>query len=149
MPEQIPLPTPVRMARSRPSGLGEGLLRSTAFVARWSCSSHEAPTRAGLVRAYGYLLEFSCRNALFNKGAMVAEHVTPEIVDAFLSELRDRVGSVTRVVYISRIRTIARISTPGTIFLGLEKLSLTSATNKASTQISPHRLLRTAGEAGA
>jgi hypothetical protein len=81
-------------------------------------------TRAGLVRAYGYLLEFSCRNALFNKGAMVAGHVTPEIVDAFLSELRDRVGSVTRVVYISRIRTIARILDPGHDLSWLREIEL-------------------------
>ena len=67
----------------------------------------------GLFRGYGYLLEFCSRNGLFDKDAPAAAHVSPEIIDALLSELRDRVGSVTRAIYVSRIRAIARILAPG------------------------------------
>jgi integrase/recombinase XerD len=70
-------------------------------------------TQVGLLRAYGYLLEFCHRSGLFDKTAAAAGHVTPDIIDAFLSELRDRVGSVTRAIYVSRIRAIARILAPG------------------------------------
>jgi integrase len=70
-------------------------------------------TRVGLLRAYGYLLEFCHRSGLFDKTAAAAGHVTPEIIDAFLCELCDRVGSVTRVIYVSRIQTITRILAPG------------------------------------
>ncbi len=72
----------------------------------------KASTRLSLLRAYGYLLEFCHRSGLFDKTAAAAGHVTPEIIDAFLCELRDRVGSVTRVIYVSRIRAIARILAP-------------------------------------
>jgi integrase len=70
-------------------------------------------TRVGLLRAYGYLLEFCHRSGLFDKTAAAAGHVTPEIIDAFLCEPRNRVGSVTRVIYVSRIQTITQILAPG------------------------------------
>jgi integrase/recombinase XerD len=73
----------------------------------------KASTQVSLLRAYGYLLEFCHRSRLFDQTAAAAGHVTPEIIDAFLCELRDRVGSVTRVIYVSRIQTITRILAPG------------------------------------
>jgi integrase/recombinase XerD len=73
----------------------------------------KASTQVSLLRAYGYLLEFCHRSGLFDQTAAAAGHVTPEIIDAFLCELRNRVGSITRVIYISRIQTITRILAPG------------------------------------
>jgi integrase len=64
------------------------------------------------LRAYGYLLEFCRRAELFDKDAVAAGHVTPKIIDGFLAELRHRVGSVTRAVYISRLRAMAKILAP-------------------------------------
>ena len=82
-------------------------------------------TRVGLLRGYGYLLEFCSRmNGLFDKDVPAAAHVSPEIIDAFLSELRDRVGSVTRAIYASRVRTIARILAPGRDLSWLREIDL-------------------------
>src|SRR6185295_41887 len=51
-------------------------------------------TRTSLVRAFGYLLDFCRRNGLFDQNAEAGAHVTPEIIDPFVRELHDRVGSV-------------------------------------------------------
>ena len=64
------------------------------------------------------------RNGLFDKDAPAAAHVCPEIIDALLSELRDRVGSVTRAIYVSRIRAIARILAPGHYLSGLREIEV-------------------------
>ena len=69
-------------------------------------------TRTSLVRAYGYLLDFCRRNGLFDQNAEAGAHVTPEIIDAFVHELHDRVGSVTRAIYVGRIRQMARLLAP-------------------------------------
>ena len=64
------------------------------------------------MRAYGYLLDFCRRNGLFDRNAEAGAHVTPEIIDAFVHDLRDRVGSVTRAIYIGRIRQTVKILAP-------------------------------------
>jgi integrase len=69
-------------------------------------------TRTSLMRAYGYLLEFSRRKELIDQDCAAASNVTPEIIHAFLCELYHRVGSVTRMVYISKIRAMAAILAP-------------------------------------
>jgi len=73
----------------------------------------KASTRTGLVRAYGYLLEFCHRNGLLDQDAEAGAHVTPEIIDAFVHHLNGRVGSVTRASYIGKIRRIVKILAPG------------------------------------
>ena len=76
-------------------------------------AAHMKPsTRASLVRAYGYLLDFCRRNGLLDLNAEAGAHVTPEIIDAFVRELHDRVGSVTRASYIGKIRRVATILAP-------------------------------------
>jgi integrase len=86
-------------------------------------AAHLKPsTRAGLERAYGYLLEFCHRNGLFDRDADAGAHVSPEIIDVFINELNRRVGSVTRAVYISRIRTIVRILAPARDLVWLREL---------------------------
>jgi integrase len=70
-------------------------------------------TRTSLVRAYGYLIEFCQRNGLLDLNAEAGAHVAPEIIDGFVRELHQRVGSVTRASYISRIRRVATILAPG------------------------------------
>jgi integrase len=64
-------------------------------------------TRASLLRAYGYLFDFCRRKTMFDPSASAGEHVTPTIMDAFVQELRERVGSVTRLTYITRIGRVA------------------------------------------
>jgi integrase len=69
-------------------------------------------TRTSLVRSYGYLLEFCRRNGFFDQHAGAGAHVMPELIDAFVDELRNRVGSVTRAIYIEKIHRIAMILAP-------------------------------------
>jgi integrase len=92
-------------------------LRAGGAAARLNSS-----TRVGLLRAYGYLLEFCRREGLFEEGAAAAGLVTPNIMAAFLLELYHRVGSVTRMVYISRIRAMAIILAPGQDFSWLYEI---------------------------
>ena len=72
----------------------------------------KASTRTSLVRAYGYLLEFCLRNGALNQDAEAGAHVTPEIIEAFVQDLHDRVGSVTRASYIGKIRRTVTILAP-------------------------------------
>jgi hypothetical protein len=47
--------------------------------------SHVKPsTRTSLIRAYGYLPEFSRRNGFFDQNAEAGAHVMPELIDAFV-----------------------------------------------------------------
>jgi hypothetical protein len=69
-------------------------------------------TRTSLIRTYGYLMEFCRRKGFFDEKAEAGAHVIPEVIDAFVGELHDRVGSVTRASYIGKIRQIAAIQTP-------------------------------------
>jgi integrase len=73
-------------------------------------------TRTSLVRAYGYLLDFCRRNGMFDQNAEAGSHVTPRIIDAFVRDLRNRVSSVTRVIYVGRIRQMVRVLAPGDNF---------------------------------
>jgi len=82
-------------------------LRPGGAAARMKASS-----RTSLVRAYGYLLAFCDRNGLLDENAEVGTHVSPRIIDLFVAHLHGRVGSVTRAIYIGRIRRIARILAP-------------------------------------
>jgi len=79
-------------------------------------------TRTSLVRSYGYLLDFCRRNGAFDKNADVVAHVTSEIVDDFVEDLRGRVSSVTRASYISKIHRIAKILVPGRDFVWLREI---------------------------
>jgi integrase len=76
-------------------------------------AAHLRPsTRTSLVRAYGYLLDFCRRNRLLDENAAAGAHVTPKIIDLFVRDLHDRVGSVTRAIYVGRIRQMFRVLAP-------------------------------------
>jgi integrase len=79
-------------------------------------------TRASLVRAYGYLLDFCRGNGLLDLDAEAGAHVTPEIIDAFVCELHNRVGSVTSASYIGKIRRVATILAPERNFAWLSEI---------------------------
>jgi hypothetical protein len=94
----------VAAQRLRPGGAAARMKRST---------------QTSLLRSYGYLLDFCRRCGIFDKNAEPAGHVTPEFIDAFVHDLHDRVGSVTRASYIGKIRRIATILAPGRDLLWL------------------------------
>lgn len=79
-------------------------------------------TQTSLVRAYGYLLDFCRRTGTFDENADVVAHVTHEIIDDFVDDLRRRVSSVTRASYISKIHRIAKILAPGRDFVWLREI---------------------------
>lgn len=79
-------------------------------------------TQHSLRRAYGYLLDFGWRRGSLDMNAEPAAHVTPEIIDAFVHALHERVGSVTRVIYVEKIRRIAKILSPGRDFAWLGEI---------------------------
>jgi integrase len=122
MPEKVkafPLsdwPTADREAWERACVAGQRL-KPGGIAARMKPS-----TRTSLLRAYGYLLDFCQRNGLLDLNAEAGAHVTPEILDAFVRELHNRVGSVTRASYVGKIRRIATILTPKRDFAWLSDI---------------------------
>ena len=82
----------------------------------------KSSTRTGLMRAYGYLLDFCRRNGIFDERAEAGAHVTPEILDAFVRDLHNRVGSVTQAIYVGRIRQMFRVIAPGENFGWLREI---------------------------
>jgi integrase len=74
-------------------------------------------------RAYGYLLDYTARLGLLDPNADAAAHVRPEILEGFLSELRSRVGSVTRWSYVQRTRRVAEILAPDQDFCWLREIA--------------------------
>ena len=100
-----------------PSADREALQRACVPAQRLrpgGAAAHLKPsTRASLVRTYGYLLDFCRRNGFLDHNAVAGGHVTPEILNAFVHDLRKRVGSVTRAIYVGRIRQMVRILARG------------------------------------
>lgn len=79
-------------------------------------------TQASHARVYGYLLDFCRCNGALDPDAAAAGHVTPDRIDAFLTELYTRVGSVTRALYIERIRRMAELVAPARDFGWLREI---------------------------
>jgi integrase len=70
--------------------------RPSERLKRGGAGAHMKPiTLKDLARRYGYFLDFLNRWNLLDLNKAAGAHVTPENVDAYLAELRDRVGSVT------------------------------------------------------
>ena len=76
-------------------------------------ASHLKPiTRDDLARRYGYFFDFLVRARLLDLNAVAGAHVTLINVDAFVAELRHRVGSVTLHGSIHKLRQAARLIEP-------------------------------------
>ena len=70
--------------------------RPSERLKRGGAGAHMKPiTLKDLARRYGYFLDLLNRWNLLDLNKAAGAHVTPENVDAYLAELRDRVGSVT------------------------------------------------------
>jgi hypothetical protein len=67
-----------------------------------TASRMKRSTQTSLERAYGYLLGFCRRNGVLDENTEAGAHVTPEVIAAFVDELCNRVGSVTRATYIEK-----------------------------------------------
>ena len=49
---------------------------------------------------------------LLDPDAAIGEHVTPDIINGFVQELQERVGSVTQLTYVTRIGRVASMLAP-------------------------------------
>src|SRR4030088_2600835 len=65
-----------------------------------------------LARRYGYFLDLLNRRNWLDLNKAPGAHVTPENVDAYLAELRDRVGSVTIYESICKLRRACELIDP-------------------------------------
>jgi site-specific recombinase XerD len=80
---------------------------------RGGAASHMRPvTRNDLGRRYGYFLDFLSRSCSLDTSAEAAAHVTPENVDAFITELKARVSSVTVYGTVHKLRRITQLIAP-------------------------------------
>ena len=87
--------------------------RPNARLKRGGAASHmRAVTKKDLGRRYGYFLDFLSRSGLLDPNAEPAAHVTTENVEAYITELKARVGSVTVYGSIHKLRRITQLIAP-------------------------------------
>ena len=80
---------------------------------RGGAGSHMKPiTLDDLARRYGYFLDCMNRQGLLDLNKAAGGHVTPENVDAYLTELTARVGSVTAYGSIYKLRRACELIDP-------------------------------------
>jgi hypothetical protein len=90
---------------------------------RGGAAGHLKPiTQRDLARRYGYLLDYLERHGLLDLKAQAGIQVTPENVEAFLTELRSRVGSVTLHGTTYKIRRTAQLIAPHLDFRWLTEI---------------------------
>jgi hypothetical protein len=121
------------MSRLRKTSSTEGAVRSLPFelwleadrrawiaacrpaerLKRGGAAAHLKPiTRNDLARRYGYFLDFLGRRGLLSKDPPPAADVTPENVEAYIAELKARVGSVTVHGSIYKLRRASELISP-------------------------------------
>jgi integrase len=97
--------------------------RPAARLKRGGAASHLKPiTRDDLARRYGYFLDFLGRHGLFRVDTLAATYVTPENVETYIAELKQRVSSVTLYGSIYKLRRAAEIIAPSLDFAWLAEL---------------------------
>ncbi len=79
-------------------------------------------TRDDLARRYGYFLDFLARRGLLSKDAPAAADVTPANVEAYIAELKARVGSVTVHGSIYKLRRASELISPAGDFTWLSDI---------------------------
>ena len=97
--------------------------RPAARLNPGGAAGHLKPvTRKDLARRYGCFLGFLDRRGLLRSEAQAAANVTLENVDAYIAELKDRVGSVTVHGSICKLRRAAQFIAPGRDFAWLAEI---------------------------
>ena len=97
--------------------------RPAARLKRGGTAGHLKPiTRDDLARRYGYFLDFLGRHGLFRVDTLAATYVTPENVETYIAELKQRVSSVTLYGSIYKLRRAAEIIAPSLDFAWLAEL---------------------------
>jgi integrase len=76
-------------------------------------ASHLKPiTRNDLARRYGYFLDFLSRSGRLDPNAGASAHVTPQNVEPYVAELKQRVSSVTVYGSIYKMRRTTQLIAP-------------------------------------
>ena len=99
-------PTADRCAWAEATAYG-GLLDDGGAAAH-----HCARSLADFARAYGYLLRFAQERGALDHSSRPTSVVTPDIVDAYVRDLEQRVRSVTRHCYLYRVMRVAEYVAP-------------------------------------
>jgi integrase len=87
--------------------------RPSQRLLRGGAGAHMKPiTLADLKRRYGYFLDFLDRSGLLDRTSAAAGQVTPENVDRYIEELKERVGSVTTHGSIYKLRRASQLLDP-------------------------------------
>jgi hypothetical protein len=90
---------------------------------RGGAASHLKPiTRDDLARRYGYFLDFLSRHGVLSRDKPPAADVTHDNVEAYIAELKKRVGSVTLYGSIYKLRRASQLIAPGRDFAWLTEL---------------------------
>jgi integrase len=105
-----------------------------------TASRMKRSTQTSLERAYGYLLGFCRRNGVLDENTEAGAHVTPEVIAAFVDELCNCVGSVTRATYIEKIRRVATILAPDRDLVWLREIE-NELRNEARPRQKYHRIV--------
>src|SRR5215211_3235452 len=87
--------------------------RPAERLRRGGAAGHLKPiARDDLARRYGYFLDFLSRRGLLPMDKPAAVHVTSDNVEAYIAELRQRVGSVTLYGSIHKLRRASQLMAP-------------------------------------
>jgi integrase len=97
--------------------------RPAARLKRGGAAGHLKPvTHDDLGRRYGYFLDFLSRRGLLQRDTLAATLVTLANVEAYIAEMKERVGSVTLYGSIHKLRRVAEIIAPGPDFTWLAEI---------------------------
>src|SRR5262245_22924190 len=102
--------------------MGGCLPACPAPQARRSAAHLKPITRDDLARRYRYFLDFLNRRNLLQMDAMAAADVTPGNVEAYIDELKARVGSVTVYGSVYKLRRASELIAPGRDFAWLAEI---------------------------
>jgi integrase len=97
--------------------------RPASRLKRGGAADHLKPvTRDDLARRYGYFLDFLSRRGLLQVDTLAAILMTPDNVETYIAELKQRVGSVTVYGSVHKLRRAAEIIAPSLDFAWLAEL---------------------------
>ena len=107
-------------------------------------AGHLRPTtRDHYAERYACFLGFLRRRGLLQSEGAPAANVTPDKVDAYLADLKDRVASTTMHDSIATLRLVAKIIAPGGDFRWLSEIAQRSRSGEATPpEVRPRRFGR-------
>jgi site-specific recombinase XerD len=97
--------------------------RPAERLKRGGAAGHLKPvTRDDLARRYGYFLDFLGRRGLLPTDKPAAVHVTSDNVEAYITEIKQRVGSVTLYGSVYKLRRASQLIAPDRAFAWLTEI---------------------------